>query len=237
MNYQNIYNQIIENAKSRGLDKKKLEGYFEKHHIIPRCINGTDDKDNLVLLTGREHYLCHHLLWKTNKDHKGLFLAYYRFTHNNYIDGRYHPKLTSKEYELLKLNLSENAKLRFKGKTSHRKDKHDCYSIETLNKMSNAHKGNTCAFGYKHTKEHKDKMKLLMVGNEFYKNRKPYSELSEEVKLKMKSASIKVFINGQIFSSKLDAMNYLKIGYKGLHKLFKTDNKNYYILKENKDAS
>lgn len=53
----------------------------------------------------------------------------------------------------------------------------------------------------------------------------------------MKSASVKVFINGHIFNSKLDAMNHLKIGYKGLHKLFKTDSKNCYILKEITNAS
>ena len=52
MNYQKIYNQIIERAKNR-----QLEGYKEKHHIIPRCLNGNNDKENLVKLTAREHFL------------------------------------------------------------------------------------------------------------------------------------------------------------------------------------
>ena len=43
MNYQRIYNQIIERAKTR-----QLEGYVEKHHIIPRCLGGLDDKENIV---------------------------------------------------------------------------------------------------------------------------------------------------------------------------------------------
>ena len=34
MNYQRIYDTIIERAKPRGFDKKAFEGYFEKHHIV-----------------------------------------------------------------------------------------------------------------------------------------------------------------------------------------------------------
>ena len=30
------YKQLVNSAKTRGLDKSKLDGYFEKHHIIPR---------------------------------------------------------------------------------------------------------------------------------------------------------------------------------------------------------
>ena len=57
MDYQKIYNQIVEKAKNR-----MLEGYKEKHHIIPKCLGGNNDKDNLVELTAREHFLCHMLL-------------------------------------------------------------------------------------------------------------------------------------------------------------------------------
>ena len=57
MDYQRIYNQIIERAKTRQLDC-----YKEKHHIIPKCMGGSNDKTNLVELTAREHFLCHRLL-------------------------------------------------------------------------------------------------------------------------------------------------------------------------------
>lgn len=59
--YTRIYFSIIENARSRILPK---EVYREKHHIIPRCMNGTDDLTNIVSLTAREHLLCHKLLVK-----------------------------------------------------------------------------------------------------------------------------------------------------------------------------
>ena len=45
MNYKKIHDQIIERAKTR-----KLEGYKEKHHIIPRCMGGNDEPENLVQL-------------------------------------------------------------------------------------------------------------------------------------------------------------------------------------------
>lgn len=59
MNYQKIYNNIVRRGQQR-----ILEGYKESHHIVPRCIGGTDDADNLVYLTPEEHYLCHLLLVK-----------------------------------------------------------------------------------------------------------------------------------------------------------------------------
>lgn len=59
MNYQNIYNRLINKAKSR---QNPPNIYVEVHHIIPRSIGGTLDKDNLVELTLREHYLAHELL-------------------------------------------------------------------------------------------------------------------------------------------------------------------------------
>jgi len=59
MNYQKIYNSLIERGKNR-----KIEFYTERHHIIPRCMGGLDNIDNLVDLTPEEHYLAHQLLVK-----------------------------------------------------------------------------------------------------------------------------------------------------------------------------
>lgn len=57
MNYEKIYNEIVKRAQTR-----KLIGYKEKHHIIPKCIGGTNDMTNIVKLTAREHFICHKLL-------------------------------------------------------------------------------------------------------------------------------------------------------------------------------
>lgn len=70
MNYNKIYDALITRGKNR-----VLEGYKEKHHIVPRCLGGTDDKENLVDLTGREHFIAHLLLVKINNNHRSLVRA------------------------------------------------------------------------------------------------------------------------------------------------------------------
>jgi hypothetical protein len=57
MDYQKIYEQIINRAQNRMID-----GYKERHHIIPKCMGGANTKENLVKLTAREHFICHWLL-------------------------------------------------------------------------------------------------------------------------------------------------------------------------------
>jgi len=71
MNYQKIYDQIIDRAKQR-----KLEGYKEKHHIIPKCLGGSNKKENLVELTAREHFICHWLLCRNYPENRGLAKAF-----------------------------------------------------------------------------------------------------------------------------------------------------------------
>lgn len=73
--YKKVYNSIIENAKSRGLDKSNLDKYYEKHHIIPKCLGGDNNKDNLVLLTAKEHFIAHRILYRLHPDNNKLLLA------------------------------------------------------------------------------------------------------------------------------------------------------------------
>jgi len=63
--YKKIYDNIITNAFNE--DRKKCNDvYYEKHHIIPKSLGGSDDESNMVLLTVREHIIAHWLLWKTS---------------------------------------------------------------------------------------------------------------------------------------------------------------------------
>lgn len=78
MNYQKIYNNLVAKCVPRGLNKKVLEGYFEKHHIIPKCLGGTNSSDNYVLFTAKEHVIAHKLLWKANPENYSLMWAYAR---------------------------------------------------------------------------------------------------------------------------------------------------------------
>lgn len=60
MNYKQIYEKIIDNATKA--NRIKGESYFELHHITPVSLGGSNDASNLVLLTAREHFICHALL-------------------------------------------------------------------------------------------------------------------------------------------------------------------------------
>jgi hypothetical protein len=98
MNYQKIYNQIIERAQRR-----QLEGYVEKHHLIPRCLEGSDSKDNIVQLTAREHFLCHMLLCEIYPDSDKLKYALFLMSIGKQKIKDRHYKISSRTYERLKL--------------------------------------------------------------------------------------------------------------------------------------
>lgn len=72
MNYNKIYESLIKRAKSRQLDP--LE-YYEKHHIVPRCIGGTDDPENIVSLLASEHRFAHLCLVRIYPGRPGLVNA------------------------------------------------------------------------------------------------------------------------------------------------------------------
>ena len=50
---------------------------YERHHIIPRCIGGTDDIFNLVDLTPREHYIAHKLLAEEHPNEEKIVCAWH----------------------------------------------------------------------------------------------------------------------------------------------------------------
>jgi hypothetical protein len=100
MNYQRIYNTIIERSKQRTL----LE-YIEEHHVVPRCVGGTDDSYNLVMLTPEEHYLCHQLLVKIYPGNMKLVKAAMFMVASNK-----HQRRNNKTYGWLKKQYSEYMK-------------------------------------------------------------------------------------------------------------------------------
>ena len=66
MNYKWHYDKLIETRKL--LNRRKEDKYYELHHIIPKCKGGDNKKENLILLTAREHFLAHWLLWRIHRD-------------------------------------------------------------------------------------------------------------------------------------------------------------------------
>lgn len=107
MKYKKIYDRLITKAISENRSTNDTI-YYENHHIIPRCMNGSDDKSNLVLLTAREHFIAHKFLTKIYPDNNSLFFAYYAMANKNpnKPNESARIKVSSKEYERLRTNFS-----------------------------------------------------------------------------------------------------------------------------------
>lgn len=72
--YFRWYEAICARGQVRALDSG-----FERHHIVPRSLGGTDDASNLTRLSYREHFLAHWLLTKFTEDealHKMRYALY-----------------------------------------------------------------------------------------------------------------------------------------------------------------
>lgn len=76
------------------------ENYFEKHHIVPKCLGGTDDKENIIWLTPQEHYTAHMLLALENPDNLSLVMAWNAMSHWKHNDRNI--VISDDEYAILK---------------------------------------------------------------------------------------------------------------------------------------
>jgi hypothetical protein len=193
--YTTWYNNIINNAKDR-----PVKGYTENHHIIPKCLGGTDDKSNLVRLTGKEHFICHLLLTKMTKGvgrHKLIHAAWAMTVYKGEMHERY--KVTSTLYEALKIKNAKIYRDKQTGKVGRNKG-HKHMTPEWKEKLRQAN------LGKKRSKESIEKQRKTMTGkkrpagvgkaisagqkgrsNHWLKGKK----LSEETRAKMSAARTK----------------------------------------------
>ena len=75
INYEIKYKNLIDLWKTK-TDKDLLNyNYLEKHHILPKCLGGTDDAENIVKMDAASHLEAHILLLKLNPDNLNLLLA------------------------------------------------------------------------------------------------------------------------------------------------------------------
>jgi len=108
MNYQAIYNRLCE----RGLKRKhKHNAGLERHHIIPRCMGGTDDKSNIAILTGREHFVAHQLLVKIYPRHHKLIYGL-----NSMMRSSFGQVRNAKHYDWIKRYYSKVHSEKMKGR-------------------------------------------------------------------------------------------------------------------------
>ena len=182
MNYQKIYDTICKRGQERILPK---DVYTEKHHIVPKCLGGGNEKSNLTVLTAREHFLVHYILTRIYPNNSKIWNAmkkmlYYksagqlryipnskmfemiRSEINKQFSGTGNPFFGKKHTEETKQILSLKHIGRFCGPKSPKYG--IAVSDETKSKISNANKGKT------RTNEFKIKLSEKMKGekNHFY---------------------------------------------------------------------
>ena len=140
--------------------------YHERHHIVPKCMGGTDDKDNLIDLFAREHFIAHKLLAQENPEKTGLIYAWSCMA---FVKGsnqeRY--ELTAEEYEEARKAISEVMRNRIitdETRENMRKaSQAKVQNPEYIQKQKSSHKGlqageNNPMFGKRHTEETRRKI-------------------------------------------------------------------------------
>jgi len=145
---------------------KKNGDYFEGHHIIPKSKGGVGNSNrpknnqNIVLLTSREHFLAHWILWRIHRDRPSA-LAFHKMLSSNKNQNRI---TSSKGYEEAReaFRLTNIGNQYGKGKTK-------IISEEQKKNHSLVMKGkylgdNNPFFNKKHTEESKNKIRKSREG-------------------------------------------------------------------------
>lgn len=176
--YSNLYFLITSNAKQRSVD-----GYTESHHIIPQSMGGSNDKENLVELTAREHFICHWLLIKmTEGEERGkMIYALQGMKAENKFQQRYHSKITARVYEKYRIEHAENHSKKMKGRPA--KNKGIPMSDEQKKLLREKAKANH-ASGKIYSKESQEKRLSKMVGYKHSEETKQKQSLASKGKLK-----------------------------------------------------
>jgi len=164
------YYNIIDSAKARNVHSD----YTETHHILPKSLGGSNDTNNLVKLSAREHFVCHLLLTKMTSgpsQHKMAF-ALNSFRRSSSNQQR---KLTSRQYESVRRIVSRARSEALIGNTYSKGIKKGPLSDETKEKIRSKLKGKPLS------NETKKKLSAVLKG-------KPKTE---ETKAKMRKPKSK----------------------------------------------
>lgn len=145
-----------------------MVGYRERHHVVPRCVGGGNESENLVELTAEEHYVAHQLLVKMHPGVRGLTFAAVRMAKQctgnkayGWLRRRY--VAASRELHVGKpLSAEHRAKLSaaLKGKTQPPR------SAGHRAKIAVAMQGNRHGLGQVHSPKARAKMSMAALGNQ-----------------------------------------------------------------------
>lgn len=158
MNYLNIYNSLIEKAKDNVFNSDE---YFETHHIIPKGMDGSDDTNNLVKMTARQHFVAHWLLFRIYPTNKQIAAAFHITAFGTNC------RNTRKKHKGYMPSSRAIAEARYASVVRNTGSKHSPETIQKMkdtwkDKYANGHAGSTK--GRKITDEQKLKQSIAMTG-------------------------------------------------------------------------
>lgn len=165
MDYSKHYTLLMDKAQGRILD-----GYVERHHIIPRCMGGDNSSSNIAILTPEEHFLAHQLLVKMYPENTKLAFAASAMCMSNTTTKRNNNKLFGWLRRAFGEAMKTHVRKPRKKETKPRPPR--TLTEEHKKKIGESTRGKT------HTKETKDKMSKSHFGIEH----------SEETKKKLSAA-------------------------------------------------
>jgi hypothetical protein len=138
--HYNRYQRFIGSLRGQSVD-----GYAEVHHIVPRSLGGSDDADNLIRLTARQHFIAHWILARA----LGGSASRAFFMMSNF--GKY-GQVNSTTYQIARQEYAALAAVQMAGRVM------PPVSEETRKKQSQA------KLGKKLSAEHVEKVRLAVLG-------------------------------------------------------------------------
>lgn len=162
MDYAAHYDRLIARARSR-----ILVGYRERHHVIPRCIGGGNETENLVYLTAGEHYVAHQLLVKIYPGDRGITHAASMMA-NTRAGNKFYGWLRKRYADVIREEMTGKKRAPFSAEHRARMGatkigNKNCVgrvmSAQTRSKMS------ATKTGRKLSQQHRAKLSVLLLGN------------------------------------------------------------------------
>lgn len=202
MDYRRIYQQLCERGQTR---QKQPEVFYERHHIKPRSFGGRKTKDNLTVLTLREHYIAHLLLVAIYPDSPAMYRALWNMSNvtpkNNAGYERYKP--SARTFERIRSEYTKNCG----GKNAPNYGKKMSEAHKEILRIAN--KNQPKRIGWNHTEETKEKVRQKAIGRKASEHSLTMNRQANRGGKCYKAKQIVCTKTGQLFGSGRELSEYL----------------------------
>lgn len=217
MDYRRIYKQLCD----RGQIRTKESGvFYERHHIKPKSFGGRKTKDNLTLLTLKEHYIAHLLLAAMYPDSPAMQRALWNMCNatpdNKAGYERYKP--SSRIYDRIRTEYT----IKCSGVNSPTYGRRmDPELLERLRVLSI---GNKYKLGTKHSEDTKDRIRQKKIGIKQSAEALAKNKLANRGGKCYKAKKIVCTATGQEFGSGRELSEFLDIPFSTIRRWLNGNN-------------